>query len=678
MAGVLESRVLRFGPFELDRETGELRKHGIRVRLQGKPLQVLLALLERPGQVVTRDELKRRLWTEDTFVDFESGLNTAANRLRITLGDSADQPRYVETLARAGYRFIAPVGFLEVESVPVPAAAPPPPRRDLRWIVAILGALAIALLVIIFWPKAAAQPSFQQITFRRGTIWSARFAPDAQTILYSARWEVDPWRLFLSSRVSPETRVLGYDKALLTAVSRTGELSMLGSYGAADNFGTGLFRVPLNGGSPLTVTHGVSCADWSADGHDLAVVRPAGAESSIEFPVGNVIYRTPSLLGGARVSRDGSQIAFIEHPVRGDDAGAIRMVDRHGTSKTLSEGWASLNGLAWSAAGNEVWFTAARTGSVRSLWAVTTSGRLRAVARIPGSMRLHDISRDGAVLVSNESARLEMAGRTAGDQNERDLSWFDWSAAEEFSRDGTRLLFDESGEGGGPGWSVYLRDLRNGSTVRLGDGRALTLDPEARWAVTLPTAPHSPLSVVEMADGATHRLPRHNLDYHWARAFPDGTNLLVAANPPGHGVRLYIYPLDGSPPHPIEPEIFLRNPTISRDGRTIAGADPGGKVFLVSADGGEPQPVACPFAAVPIAWGPDDKSLLVEQLSELPVRIYRIDLKSGKSTLWREIAPAYRAGVESIIRLQIAPDEKTYAYSFTRMFSQLYVASGWR
>ena len=130
MAGVVESRGFRFGPFELDRETGELRKHGIRVRLQGKPLQVLLALLERPGQVVTRDELKRRLWTEDTFVDFESGLNTAANRLRITLGDSADQPRYVETLARAGYRFIAPVGLLEVESAPV-AVPPVQPRRDL-------------------------------------------------------------------------------------------------------------------------------------------------------------------------------------------------------------------------------------------------------------------------------------------------------------------------------------------------------------------------------------------------------------------------------------------------------------------------------------------------------------------------------------------------------------------
>ena len=115
----VESRLLRFGPFELDRETGELRKHGIRVRLQGKPLQVLLALLEHPAEVVSRDELKRRLWSDDAFVDFESGLNTAANRLRLTLGDSADQPRCVETLARTGYRFIAPIVEIEEAAPPV-------------------------------------------------------------------------------------------------------------------------------------------------------------------------------------------------------------------------------------------------------------------------------------------------------------------------------------------------------------------------------------------------------------------------------------------------------------------------------------------------------------------------------------------------------------------------------
>src|ERR1700758_1844192 len=103
------SRVARFGVFELDLSAGELRKSGVKLRLQGQPYQVLVLLLERAGEVVTREELQQKLWPSDTFVDFDHSLNTAINKVRDALGDSASSPRYVETLARRGYRFIAPV-----------------------------------------------------------------------------------------------------------------------------------------------------------------------------------------------------------------------------------------------------------------------------------------------------------------------------------------------------------------------------------------------------------------------------------------------------------------------------------------------------------------------------------------------------------------------------------------
>jgi len=103
------SRIVRFGVFELDLSAGELRKNGVKLRLQGQPFQVLALLLERPGQVVTRDELRQSLWPSDTFVDFDHSLNTAINKVREALGDSASSPRFVETMARRGYRFIAPV-----------------------------------------------------------------------------------------------------------------------------------------------------------------------------------------------------------------------------------------------------------------------------------------------------------------------------------------------------------------------------------------------------------------------------------------------------------------------------------------------------------------------------------------------------------------------------------------
>src|SRR5437764_48671 len=124
-------QVIRFGPFELDTETGELRKQGIRIRLQSKPLEILRALIEKPDVVVTREELRLRLWP-DTFVDFERGLNTAINRLRISLGDSAENPRYIETLARTGYRFIAPVTDMAATPPPPPPAQAAAPRFH-RW-----------------------------------------------------------------------------------------------------------------------------------------------------------------------------------------------------------------------------------------------------------------------------------------------------------------------------------------------------------------------------------------------------------------------------------------------------------------------------------------------------------------------------------------------------------------
>src|SRR5215831_11925740 len=118
--------MLRFGPFEVNPQSGEFQKNGIRIRLSGQPVRILLILLERPGQVVSREELRQQIWSDGTFVDFEGGLNAAINKLRRALSDSAENPRYVETIPSRGYRFIgalAPVA-------PV-TSAPPDIQRPL-------------------------------------------------------------------------------------------------------------------------------------------------------------------------------------------------------------------------------------------------------------------------------------------------------------------------------------------------------------------------------------------------------------------------------------------------------------------------------------------------------------------------------------------------------------------
>src|SRR4029077_125830 len=108
-APVANSGTVRFGAFEADLRSGELRKDSIKVKLEGQPFQVLAALLERPGQLVTREELQKELWPNETFVDFEQGINAAVKRLRLALGDSTEKPRFIEILPRRGYRFIAPI-----------------------------------------------------------------------------------------------------------------------------------------------------------------------------------------------------------------------------------------------------------------------------------------------------------------------------------------------------------------------------------------------------------------------------------------------------------------------------------------------------------------------------------------------------------------------------------------
>jgi len=646
---------------------------GLKVKLQGKPFQVLVALLERPGEPVSREVLQQRLWAGDTFVDFDSGLNTAANRLRLTLGDSAENPRYVETLARSGYRFVAQVE--EVTEAPAPAPPKPVPPR---WIIPL--AIVIAIAAAALWwtvrSRPAEPPKFQQMTFRRGPVAGARFAPDGQTIIYSARWESAPWQIFLASSVSPETRTIGFNGALLNAVSRSGELLLL--FSENNNAGATLSRVPLNGGSPLAVASRVHCSDWSADGKQIAAVRFDGRQSQLEFPLGKPLYKTAGLVGCLKVSRDGDSIAFIEHTVRGDDGGDIKVTGLNGTVRTLAAGWASVGGLAWSASGKEVWFTAAKVGASRALWAVTLEGKLRLIARPPGSLTLQDISKDGRVLLTREDKRLEMAGRVGGDTAERDLSWFDWTGAEDLSADGNLVLFDESGDGGGPNWAVYLHRVKDGSTLHLGEGHALALSPDGRSAVTLVPTDRRNLKLVPVGEGQSRELSGGGIEYHWARFFPDGQRLLVAGNEPKGSIRLYQQSVTGGKPVALAPEIFLRNVEISPDGKWIAGAAADSRLVVRSMESGELRPIAATPPLFPVGWSSDGRTLLARDFGRVPAKIYRIDVATGHIRLWTEIGPTNLTGVQNIFRLFYTPDERSYVYSFDRTVAQLYLADGLR
>ncbi len=291
----------------------------------------------------------------------------------------------------------------------------------------LLVALAAGLLLgkRLWGSSEASAPLYHEITFRRGEIRSARFAPDGQTILYSASWQGSPVEIFAARQGTVESRTLGLGRAELLGVSSTGEMALsLGSHpvGTWVNVGT-LARAPLAGGAPRPVLEDVESADWSPDGTSLAVVRNVSGRERLEYPIGKVLYETSGgWISYPRVSPKGDYVAFIDHSNQGDDGGSVAVVDLSGKKKKLTRDWYGTGGLAWSSTGEEVWFTASELGVDHYLSAVSLAGKERLVARIPGTLVVFDIWHDGRVLLARVGRRREvMALQEGEDQGTRPL-----------------------------------------------------------------------------------------------------------------------------------------------------------------------------------------------------------------------------------------------------------------
>jgi DNA-binding winged helix-turn-helix (wHTH) protein len=682
----VEPRLVRFGPFELDPVTGELRKQGIRIRLQPKPLEILRALVENPGAVVTRDELRARLWPEDTFVDFESGVNTAVNRLRIALGDSAEHPRYIETMSRAGYRFIAPLaaGTLAAPIPALPPAASPaiPARRPRALTLAAVGgcvALAVAAAAMVRLRPDTHPMRFRQVTFRRGQVGGARFSPGKDEIVYSARWDDEPRQTYLTNPADAASRPLGFEGLGLVAMSKSGELALMEGGGTMNITGGTLSRAAIAGGPSQFVGRNIFGADWNADGTQMALVRVVAGAQQIEFPIGTILYRTAGWISNVRVSPDSRQIAFIEHPVRHDDAGAVKTIDLTGQARTLSAGWANASGVAWNRNG-EVWFTATRDASPRSVWAVSTNGHLRPVGQAPGILTLRDIAPDGKLLVTVESRRLEIAGRIEGDARERSLSLTDWSRVQQLSADGGTLLFDESGEGAGEHTLSYVRRTRTGEIVRLGEGVAQGLTPDDSAAILL-SEDRKHLRQMPISGGGARELTASGFLYQWARPFPTGDRLLALANPPGQPLGLYVQTIADGKAVPLAVPMTVRNSAIAPDGSQVAVLTPEGRLTIYPTAGGAARVIPSSEPLAPVRWTRDGQWLFVQHLRasvQTACDVSRVRIATGEIELWKRIKPSDPTGVNSITGVVIAGDEESYAYSYRRVLSDLFIAEGWK
>jgi Tol biopolymer transport system component len=540
-----------------------------------------------------------------------------------------------------------------------------------------------------FTPPSA-PPLYKQLTFRRGSIRSARFAPDGQTILYTAAWQGNPVDVFTARPEAPESRSMGLPRTHLLSISKNGELAILlnsQSISTWVNQGT-LARAPLVGGAPREVLERVQWADWAPDGSSLAVVRDLEGQNRLEYPVGKVLYGTGGWIGHPRVSPQGDRVAFIDHPIQGDDSGTISVVDAKGKKMSLTELWYTTQGIAWSADGSEVWFTASNSGVDRTLYAVDLQGRQRLITRVPGTLMLLDIARDGRLLMTRSSWRRELVGVYAGSDRDHDLSWLDYSYAADLSVDGKLLLFDEEGGGGGLSYSktgglsyaVYLRETGGAPAVLLGEGAATALSPDGRWAVSqTQRARFSQLTLLPTRAGEARPLTNDDMNHSWARFLPDGKRLVFSGNEEGKGTRLYLLELDGGKSRPLSPEgIHATAFAVSPDGNTVAGigADQLGYLYPVSGSG-EPRSISgVERGEQPIAWSSDGRSLYIYRPGELPAKVFVLSLDTGRRTPFRSLMPSDPAGVETIGPILITPDGKTCVFGYHRMLSDLYLIEG--
>jgi Tol biopolymer transport system component len=580
----------------------------------------------------------------------------------------------------------------QVLSAPVPAAKP---RHAKAVALGVAGLLVVASAAFFvgtrFGEEIPAIPTYKRLTFRRGTITSARFAPDGNTIVYSAAWDNGGRQLYSTRPEGSESRSLNIQDVDIFAISKTGEMALaqrpprfLGASFDTPNtsYQTTLLQASLSGGAPREVLEDVLHADWTPGG-ELSVVRKIAGRARIESPVGKVLYETPDRIANFRISPKDGKIAFSERSVGFSGSWQLVTIDTRG-EKTISTPSASGDNLilAWSPNSQALWFDIGFVGG-QTIRELSPSGAERVVLRVPVNLRLLDVSPGGRALVSRANWRTGINCLTAGETAERDLSWYDASEVDALSPDGRTILFTEFGEGGGiEHWGVYLRKASGEPAVRLGDGQAFALSPDGNTALTMRLGIRPEIVLLPTGAGEPVHIKNDAIRNYTAMDWmPDGRQIVFAGSAAGEGVRCYVQDIHGGEPTPITPVGFgfgLGQRALSPDGEWIAAqADAAPSLFPTRGGEGRLIPGSGPDDKF-LAWSADGRSIFVRAKPEIPGEIYKVDLSTGQRTFWKALAPADPVGVFDVYGIQISADEQSYCYSYSRNISDLYLVESLR
>ena len=576
-------------------------------------------------------------------------------------------------------------------STPSQSSGPLAPvrARRRRWhapaLAAGLAAVSLAAGMAIERGRAPA-PSridFEARTWESQFITNARFGPDGETLFFSATKEGTVPSLYTIPPGAVTPQLVGGPGTQLLAVSSKGELAVMTNARLLHHriFAGTVSRMTRDGAARPWLEN-VSELDYAPDGLSAAIVHFVNGRWQIEYPIGTPIYVAQTgYASDPHVSPDGRRVAFMDHPVGGDDRGTVKVVDTSKRVATLTrdEYWGE-EGLVWSRDGRTVFFAPAYSNSQFDIAAVNVDGTpmVRQVAAGPGTATVMDIAADGRLLLARGELRFSIRVLVPGDAAERDASWLDFPLSPSLSRDGTHLAFADLSQSAGSDYAVALRDLASDKVVRLGPGAAIGISPDAKWvAAQLP----STLKLFLYPTGAGDPVPleaRVDLSVRRVHWFSDSTRIIYCGRKDLPIPRCYIADVKGGTPTAVGPEEVV-DALPASDDRTLIIRRTSGAVQTMTLGGGAPAD-AKGFEADDelLAWTLDGRGVIVRKLAAVPAPLDRVDPVSGTRTRLKELGPADRTGVQQIESSYWMPDGRGYAYAFARQLSQVFVLRGVR
>jgi hypothetical protein len=553
--------------------------------------------------------------------------------------------------------------------------------RSPAWIAAGLVA-GVALGLTAGWrlfAGAEAPLAFEAKTWDPMWISNARYGPDGQTIVYSAALAGNTPSLFV---IRPDTVVpqkFGPPVAHLLAVSSKGEVAVLTEPQSLYHriFTGTLARMTLDS-SPRPWLKSVSEADWSPDGSTMAVVHIVNGKNQLEYPIGHVLLETTGYFSDPRVSPDGNEVAFFDHAIPIDDRGYVKVVDRAGHVRTVSEEYAGLEGATWMPGGRAVAFSGSVGGGELQPFVVETSGGARATPKFstPGQLTVYDATPAGRLLVDRGVTQYGVRGLPPGDTSERELGWLAFPVTGFFSRSGQLLAFTDLSPSAGTDYQVALRHVDGSGVARLGPGAALAISddgrqvlatlPSSRKLLLYPTGAGTPVTV-DSGEIASYQ--------YVGQFFANDQRFIVCGSTAARVSRCYQGRVAGGTPEPITGG-GVDMAILARDEQTLLIRTSSGE-FQVGTLGTTTAHPVKGFTPndVPVAWSKDRRSCFAQNTQAVPARVVRVDTLTGARTLAAEIAPVDRSGLITVRVNQWKDDGRYYAYQYERHLSTLFVVS---